>query len=205
MPETEPDALLSYVREQGGRYSPEALREQLVAQGHAPEYVDATLSLYLRERRERQPFLAGWVLLAGAGLAFLCVVVPRPILASPLLSALLESFIDPDPQNRWYVAMLLPLVSAIPAGLLTTALGVWKKRAGVARAGLVLTLAALWLGALGMLASGGFSVIASLFVSGEQREHIRMIATGLVPGGLVVIGGAIGWFFVVSAALKRLR
>ncbi len=69
MPETPSDPLLAYLRENGGRYSLEALRQHLVTQGYDAGRIRAALDAYRRESGAGQPamfsaFSAGS---AGAG------------------------------------------------------------------------------------------------------------------------------------------
>jgi hypothetical protein len=53
MAETPNDPLLAYLREYGGRYTPEALRRHLLTQGYDADRVDAALDSYRREGAER--------------------------------------------------------------------------------------------------------------------------------------------------------
>src|SRR3954471_9973466 len=121
---TELDNLLDYLREHGGHYSPEALREHLLAQGYAPESIDAASSRYLREREPALvAALVGKVFVTGIVLVILSMTCSKDISSSPLLSSLLESFLGVKSSNLWLASTLVPLVSAVPLGLLLIFLG----------------------------------------------------------------------------------
>jgi hypothetical protein len=205
---TELDNLLDYLREHGGHYSPEALREHLLAQGYAPESIDAALSRYLREREPALvAALVGKVFVTGIVLVVLSMTCSKDISSSPLLSSLLESFLGVKSSNLWLASTLVPLVSAVPLGLLLIFLGLklGRDRVWLARVGLILVLAALWVGALGLLILGGCAGFLSLFLTPEKRQQTFAAIVGLLLAGLALIVAALLCALFVSAALKRRR
>jgi hypothetical protein len=72
VPETTLQAVLAYLRENGGRYDLRALRDHLLAQGYDPATVEAAVAAYREERRLAPPSAAPQEERSGcAGGAFL--------------------------------------------------------------------------------------------------------------------------------------
>lgn len=76
MPEENLETMLSYLRENAGRYSLEALRGQLLAAGHSPEAADRAIAEFRAQSPPPEP--PAWrlaLLVAAVDLAILGVVV----------------------------------------------------------------------------------------------------------------------------------
>jgi len=66
MPDANLDSLVAYLRLNSQRYSPEVLREHLVAQGYDPALVEQAMAVYRDEGfRTAQRGLSGWKVALG--------------------------------------------------------------------------------------------------------------------------------------------
>jgi len=107
---TADDDLVRYIRQNSGRYTQEAIREQLLAAGHPPDEIDAAFAETHRAVPSaswgatlRHP--AFWVSFAGYLLAFVAVYFKF----SP------GSYPGPDPATFWTVVIGLLLLGLVGA------------------------------------------------------------------------------------------
>lgn len=110
---TEPglDPILAYLRENSGRYSLPALREQLLREGHAVDDVDLAIQIFQYEHPEALPRIWPWILsilLLDAGLTLVLSGSPRQQywIVAVVVIALLIGFAE----------ILLGLLLMIPRG-----------------------------------------------------------------------------------------
>lgn len=193
MPESDVDTLAAYLRQYRGQFTPEVLRQHLLAQGFDPQAVAAAAAIDQLERER-----AGLTPTEGSGAAVLGTGIPktshgrwslkdlggviltlagilmigamsRP--AFPGFSMMLKNLRIGRDLQPVLAGPLTLLVLGVLLGFVLILFGSSPENEGVARLGLGILLGTLALAAVALLAVGGcFGLLNGMMTEGEQAR-----------------------------------